>query len=312
MIKLAKGRILIVDDDAALLGLLQTLLEEAGCSVETIHGAHGFTPQLMALARPALVLLNPVLQGLNQAILGSVVREFRKLSRAPVVLFADLTQEALARQAAELGADGYVPVRTLLRDPALQLLGKPQPAQAAPAPKARAEKPVTELEAEEILELELAPLEAPAQPRTQPPRPPAPPKPAGKPSAMAAHLVSAIEEEVAGIDVVEGVEHFDVSLDVMSDANLYTNGVGEVAGVFVPSAVPPDDGATVDLTVKFPWGGELVCEGKVEWSRSVSALGRRNKGGFGARFPQLSSEQQAMLQRFVRLRVPVQAPPKKG
>ncbi len=311
MFDLAKGRILIIDDDAALLGLLQTLLEEAGCAVETIHGAHGFTPQLMALSRPALVLLNPTLAGMGEKILKAVVRDFRKASRAPVVLFADLSAEALSDHALALGADGYVPIRTLLLDPASQLLGGAE-APPPPPPPAREPRPkVNELAADDILGLDLGPLEPTPQAFQRPVRPPPVQTGSARPSALATHLVNAIAEEVSDIEIVEGMEHFVAALDVMSDANLYTSGPGPVAGVFVPSAVPPDEGTRVDLTVRFPWGGELACEAVVEWTRSVSYLGRRNKGGFGARFDNLAPEARALCDRFARLRAPIQAPPPK-
>jgi len=310
--KLSKGRILIVDDDPALLGLLQTLLEEAGCAVETIEGANGFTPQLMALSRPSLVLLNPLLSGLDRGLLKAVVTDFRRASRAPVVLFANLGEDVLARHSQALGADGFVPIRALLEDPLAQLRMsslESSPSRAASG-EARA-KHVSELSEDDILTIDLGQFDA--MPQAHPRPTDSRPSPSSStPSLLASQLFNAIEEEVSTLDVVEGVEHYDVALDVMSEANLYTNATGQVTGIFVPSSVPPDEGRAVDVTVRFPWGGEMTCEATVEWNRSVSYLGRRNKGGFGARFSQFTPENVALVQRFLRLRAPVQAPPKRG
>jgi hypothetical protein len=310
-VKLAKGRILIIDSDVVLLGLLQTLLEEAGCTVETISGVMGFTPELMALSRPTLVLLNPTVEGFSPELIKAVVRYFRRLSLAPLVLLADLPMHTLAAQAKELGVDGSIPIRTLLSDPLGALVRRPvapTPSAPPPARPTHAPRKVMELEVDDILGLDLAPLQRP--PAAPPPAAPSAP---GGQGSRGAELLSAIEEEISTIDVVEGMEHYDVVLDVMGDANLYINGSGVVTGVFVPSAMPPAEGVAVDLSLAFPWGAELSCEGTVEWTRSVSAtLGRRSRGGFGVRFPTLSPEQIALLQRFLKLRVPMQVlPPRK-
>lgn len=306
---LAQGRILIVDDDGALLGLLSSLLEEVGCDVETIQGTNGLTPQLMALGRPALVLINPLLKGISRNILRGVIQEFKRTSRRPVLLLSDMSDEQLAAQALDLSADGYVPIRTVLRDPSVvAAVSRQQPAQPR-SPNATGRQ-MRDLVPTDILDMELE--HGPGSPPRQPARPSAqqPRSRTSDPqrSELAAQLLAAIEEEMSTIDVtdVEAVETYDVAVDVMSEANLYVDGLGMVSGVFIPSPMPPREGAKVEVKLTFPWGGQMAFEGVVEWTREASNFGRRTRGGFGTKFPDLAGTQQAMLQRFLKLRQPMQ------
>jgi hypothetical protein len=290
---LAHPRVLIIDDDVSLLGLLEALLTQAGCEVETIAGAEGFTPELMSLGRPSLVLLNPMLKGLGGGILRSVVGEFRRTSRRPVVVFGDLPAEVLQKKAQELGADACIPINQLLEDPSA-LVTTPAP------PEPSRESQVDGMSANAILELELEPLRG-AGAEVKPA-----PRPAKDPSraAFGAQILAAIAEELDDVEIVEGIEHFDAALDVTGDANLCATSDGKIIGVFVPCATSPSVGASVDLTVYVPWGGSFTVVATVDWVRIRPTFGRRNPAGFAARFPALDAQQKAMLLRFVQIRTP--------
>jgi CheY-like chemotaxis protein len=293
---LASARILLVDDDVALLGLLQSLLEEAGCAVDTVAGLEGFTPDLMALSRPNIVFLNPHLRGLEAEGVRLRVRAFRKLQpRATVIVIGAGAQAQLQADAAAFEADGFIPTAHLLRNP---VGGVPtQALPPAPPPSAERAK-VAELEPEEILDLELEVLEAPPAKLQTKPAPPAG-------TFLGEELVKVIEEEVLAPHELEVVEHFEVALDVLNENNLYGPSVKYVTGIYVAASARPKVGVPVELAVTFPWGSRCEVVGTVEWAKDLPRASRRARGGFGVKLPELPASQRAMFDRFASLRQPM-------
>jgi two-component system KDP operon response regulator KdpE len=99
------AKVLLVDNDPALLELLVEYLGDAGWDIATAdNGAHALA--LVASAPPELVVLDvamPVMDGWQ------TLRALRAISSVPVIMLTARTREADVLQAFSLGADDYVP-----------------------------------------------------------------------------------------------------------------------------------------------------------------------------------------------------------
>lgn len=306
MPSLATARVLLVDPDPGLLGLLSALLTEAGCEVETVQGPEGFTADLMALFRPNVVFLNPELPGLEVSVTRAVVKHFRSLCSAPVMVIGTAEAEVLADRALLVGADGYVPTSRLLEKPLDEVPIEGEAIDDAVVVEedwAGDLDSLEELAPEAILDLELdEPLAVPH--RSRPP-PPSSAPPAGQPkSALGADILALIREELSESGERPLVVRREVDLDVFTDSNLYGTRPGEVVGIYVVASPPLMAGTEVELLVRFPWGGRVQFTSHVEWSQDASRVGRRQRAGFAVRFPQLSPEDRKAVERFVALRAP--------
>ena len=100
-----KPRLLIVDDDRKLAGLIRDYLTPMGYDVELRHnGPDGLAE---ALAAPyAAVILDVMMPGMDGFAL---LRELRKGSDVPVLMLTALGEEADRIVGLELGADDYLP-----------------------------------------------------------------------------------------------------------------------------------------------------------------------------------------------------------
>ena len=98
------SRILVVDDEPAVLGTLQLSLEAHGFTVDTaVDGSHAL--MLAASNQPDLVLLDlglPDMDGID------VLRRLRESSRVPVVILSVRDGEDQKIAALDAGADDYV------------------------------------------------------------------------------------------------------------------------------------------------------------------------------------------------------------
>jgi two-component system, OmpR family, phosphate regulon response regulator PhoB len=99
-----KGRVLVVDDDAAVRGLLERVLGDEGFSVESVGGGR---EALDALSRrsPNLILLDIMLaetDGLD------VLAQLRRTSDVPVILLTARGDETDRVLGLKVGADDYV------------------------------------------------------------------------------------------------------------------------------------------------------------------------------------------------------------
>jgi hypothetical protein len=292
---------MIVDEDAALLDLLTRLLEEAGYSVDTVCGAEGFTPQLMALSRPSVVFLNPFLAGLAAPLISSVVMHFRKVSPASVILIGPTTAEVLAKRTEELQADGYVRTRDLLDDPVgeVPVPGSTPAALELVEERVPAAPTLDDLDAGAILELDLV-HGTPEQPvRVQPVAAAAKPAPT---ATLSRNLLTLIEDEVHAPQEPQEPLQLSAELDVFTDNNFYGPDRTTVEGVFIASPLPPMVGRPAALSLRIPPGKTYEVRGTVEWVADQAGFGRRQRGGFGVRFADLSPETRNAFARFVTLR----------
>jgi DNA-binding response OmpR family regulator len=101
----SKPRLLIVDDDRKLAGLIREYLTPMGYDVELRHnGPDGLAE---ALASPyEAVILDVMMPGMDGF---AVLRELRKKSDVPVLMLTALGDEADRIVGLEIGADDYLP-----------------------------------------------------------------------------------------------------------------------------------------------------------------------------------------------------------
>ena len=100
----ALKRILVVDDESAILQTLRFNLERSGYAVSTAFDGRSALA-LVASERPDLVILDimlPVLDGIETC------KEIRKQSNVPIIMLTAKDQEIDKVLALELGADDYV------------------------------------------------------------------------------------------------------------------------------------------------------------------------------------------------------------
>jgi two-component system response regulator CpxR len=100
-----KPKLLVVDDDRKLAGLIRDYLEPMGYDVELRHnGPDGLAE---AIASPyEAVILDVMMPGMDGF---AVLRELRKSSDVPVLMLTALGDEADRIVGLEIGADDYLP-----------------------------------------------------------------------------------------------------------------------------------------------------------------------------------------------------------
>lgn len=100
-------RILVIDDDEALARLLEVAFRTTSAEVVTHSRGYGVL-QLVATHRPALVVLDVMMPGLDGPSVLELLRQDPELSRTRVVLWSAMAREQLAEAAEAAGADGYL------------------------------------------------------------------------------------------------------------------------------------------------------------------------------------------------------------
>jgi DNA-binding response OmpR family regulator len=103
--KVPTARILVIDDDPAVVDTLVTLLGEEGYGVSSaVTSDEGL--KLFILSHPDLVLLDIALPGMNGIEMLKRIRSIAPIAR--VVMVSGVTDPARAREALELGALAWV------------------------------------------------------------------------------------------------------------------------------------------------------------------------------------------------------------
>lgn len=101
----ARPKLLVVDDDRKLAGLIRDYLTPMGYDVELRH--NGPDGLVEALASPyEAVILDVMMPGMDGF---AVLRELRKKSDVPVLMLTALGEEADRIVGLEIGADDYLP-----------------------------------------------------------------------------------------------------------------------------------------------------------------------------------------------------------
>ena len=98
-------KVLMVDDDPKLCGLVQDYLEPLGYAVDAVHtGPEGV--EAVKLGDYRAVILDVMLPGMDGF---EVLREIRRESEVPVLMLTGRGEEADRVMGLELGADDYLP-----------------------------------------------------------------------------------------------------------------------------------------------------------------------------------------------------------
>ena len=98
-------RLLIVDDDRKLAGLIRDYLTPLGYDVELRHNGPDGLAEALAIPYQA-VILDVMMPGMDGF---AVLRELRKKSDVPVLMLTALGEEADRIVGLEIGADDYLP-----------------------------------------------------------------------------------------------------------------------------------------------------------------------------------------------------------
>ena len=98
-------RLLVVDDDRKLAGLIRDYLSPLGYEVELRHNGPDGLAEALATSYEA-VILDVMMPGMDGF---AVLRELRKTSDVPVLMLTALGDEADRIVGLELGADDYLP-----------------------------------------------------------------------------------------------------------------------------------------------------------------------------------------------------------
>ncbi len=112
-------RAVVVDRDPSLLASLTVELGRSGFTTETFNTTVGLTPDLLALGRPDLMVVDGGLQGLDLPAIMVLVRSMKARLPIQIALSTDEDAEALARKT---GAD-LVVARQKLKAEGAKALG---------------------------------------------------------------------------------------------------------------------------------------------------------------------------------------------
>jgi len=125
---MARGKILLVDDDPDILKLLQTFLESGGYSTITARDGREALKYLDE-ERPDLVLLDVIMPGMDG---WAVLKQIRERSSLPVMMLTakDATTDTI--QGFSLGADDYITKPFDLMEVGLRIEAVLRRSQAAP------------------------------------------------------------------------------------------------------------------------------------------------------------------------------------
>lgn len=99
-------KILVVDDDVAVLLTTQAVLEDAGFKVITRNTGFG-TSQVVLQQRPDAVLLDVDMPGLSGLDIARLLQKLAR-DRPALILHSGMDQRELARAAAQVGAAGFI------------------------------------------------------------------------------------------------------------------------------------------------------------------------------------------------------------
>ena len=103
----AKTKILLIDDDATLLGAVRRLLLAAGFDVVTSDSALRL-PQLVQREKPDLILLDIEMPALNGEHVLDFTKLFDFLRDTPIVLHSSKSEEDLQALVERSSAVGYI------------------------------------------------------------------------------------------------------------------------------------------------------------------------------------------------------------
>lgn len=99
------GRILVVDDEESIVGLLKEFLTSKGYEVDTATNGQTAIAKMKEM-RPHIVLLDIIMPGMNGF---DTLKEMKKIDPAIAVIMATaVSDEIVANRTIELGAYDYI------------------------------------------------------------------------------------------------------------------------------------------------------------------------------------------------------------
>jgi len=105
--RIAKGKILVIDDDERVLNVTNRNLESAGYDVVVANSALKM-PQLVQREKPDLVLLDVEMPALSGEHVLDLATLFEFLRTTPIVLHSAKSEEELKSLVARSSANGYI------------------------------------------------------------------------------------------------------------------------------------------------------------------------------------------------------------
>jgi DNA-binding response OmpR family regulator len=108
------AKILIVDDEVDTCQVMRRLFKRWGWTADCVHDP-ARAVETMRAARPAAVLLDVMMPGLDGFQVLSAIRADPELKSVPVLFFSALHDEATLERAFAAGADDYIPKLTSAR-----------------------------------------------------------------------------------------------------------------------------------------------------------------------------------------------------
>lgn len=101
-----KKRILIADDDAAVLNSLKRLLELSGFDVEATQDPKEVLPKTKAF-KPNLILLDLLMPGIGGLEVCQMLNKDKETNGIPVIIISALSKEEDIKKAYLMGVVGY-------------------------------------------------------------------------------------------------------------------------------------------------------------------------------------------------------------
>jgi CheY-like chemotaxis protein len=103
-----RARILVVDDDKSITRMLDAMLRRSlDVDVVVANAAFGVL-NTIASQRPAIVLLDVMMPGLDGQSLTGLIRADKDLANTKVVLYSAMDEGALAKLRESCGADDFI------------------------------------------------------------------------------------------------------------------------------------------------------------------------------------------------------------
>jgi two-component system alkaline phosphatase synthesis response regulator PhoP len=106
--RLAKHKILVVDDSELVLAMIRDALEEAGFEVSTATNGIEANNYIFSVHKPDLIILDVMLPMLDGNKKAKLLREKEFSRQIPILLLSSKGEDELKRLTIEAGADGFI------------------------------------------------------------------------------------------------------------------------------------------------------------------------------------------------------------
>jgi len=310
-------RVLVVDQDKVSRTLLQRELGAAGYEVDVLSSGNGFTPDMVQLVQPDVLLIDPFMSDLPLAAVEEVLRGLRQDQQLVLLLIDDgRDPEGLKKIAEACRADGRIQKKELLAAPASTVGDQLIPETTMEAELIDIEEDLPTAQMAHEMGEEIILEEEPRPPRAisaagvvrHGPAAVAPAAKAPRHVPTRPDLLSMIAEELEERPIQEPppVRTVQVEINLFSRHNFYVGTSGNLltGGVFVATAVLPALGSSVPLRLEVPFLPPLFTTSIVEWVRPSTPNGRVPPG-VGLSLRHLPDTERSALEKFFQERAPL-------